>query len=90
MKNKKTLIWGAGLLLVLALGLFSFLYFNGKTRKQNLEYQDFKSIKSSDIVVFGENKQFVAIAKGGVSIKRYALSQEGHLLNKVDGEHVPS
>lgn len=90
MKNKKTLVWGAGLLLVLALGMFGFLYFNGKTRKQNLEYQDFKSIKSSDIFVFGENKQFVAIAKGGVSIKRYALSQEGHLLNKVNGEHVPS
>ena len=90
MKNKKTLIWGAGLLLVLALGLFSFLYFNRRTSNKKETYNTFKFITSSDIISFGENKQFVAMAGGWGPGKRYTVSQEGHLLDKVDGEHVPN
>ena len=90
MKNKKTLVWGAGFLLVLALGLFSFLYFNRRTLNKDETYNTFKSITSSDIISFGENKQFVAMAGGWGPGKRYTVSQEGHLLDKVDGEHVPN
>ena len=85
MKNKKTLVWGAGFLLVLALGLFSFLYFNRRTSNKDETYNTFKSITSSDIIAFGENKQFVAMAGGWGPGKRYTVSQEGHLLDKVDG-----
>ena len=89
MKNKKTLIWGAGLLLVLALGLFSFLYFNGSTQKEKKNYRTFDAITSRDIIVFGENKQFVAITRGWSAGKRYTISQEGRILDKVDGKRVP-
>lgn len=90
MKNKKTLVWGAGFLLVLALGLFSFLYFNRRTLNKDETYNTFKSITSSDIISFGENKQFVAMVGGWGPGKRYTVSQEGHLLHRVDGEYVPS
>ncbi|ENP7895646.1 hypothetical protein ACEG21_001883, partial [Campylobacter jejuni] len=53
-------------------------------------YNTFKSITASDIIAFGENKQFVAMAGGWGPGKRYTVSQEGHLLHKVDGEYVPS
>lgn len=71
-------------------GLVQFSLLQWKHTEREKTYRTFDAITSRDIIVFGENKQFVAIAKGGVSIKRYALSQEGHLLNKVDGEHVLS
>ena len=89
MKNKKTLIWGAGLLLVLALGLFSFFYLNRSAHKEKRTYRTFEAITSRDIIVFGENKQFVAITRGWSAGKRYTISQEGHILDKVDGKRVP-
>ena len=89
MKNKKTLVWGAGLLLVLALGLFSFFYLNRSAHKEKRTYRTFEAITSRDIIVFGENKQFVAITRGWSAGKRYTISQEGHILDKVDGEYIP-
>ena len=89
MKNKKTLVWGAGLLLVLALGLFSFFYLNRSAHKEKKTYRTFDAITSRDIIVFGENKQFVAITRGWSAGKRYTISQEGRILDKVDGKRVP-
>ena len=82
MKNKETLIWGAGLLLVLALGLFSFFYLNRSAHKEKKTYRTFEAITSRDIIVFGENKQFVAITRGGLQGNDIPLARRDVFLIK--------
>ena len=87
MRKKKVLVMGIGILLLIVIVAIGFLYFRGSSKTKT--YNTFQSITSNDISVFGENKQFVAMAGGWAPGKRYTISQEGHILYKVGGEYIP-
>lgn len=90
MKNKKILVRGIGLLIIIFLVVTGFLYFRGSNKKEKISYRVFDAITSNDIRVFGEKKQFVAINNGWPAGKRYTISQEGRILDKENGEKVLS
>lgn len=90
MRKKKVLVMGTSLLLLIVIVAIGFLYFRGNTKKEKISYQTFDAITSSDIKVFGNKNQFVAITKGWSAGKQYTISQEGRIVDKEDGKDVLS
>lgn len=90
MRKKKVLVMGTSLLFLIVIVAIGFLYFCGNTKKEKISYQTFDAITSSDIKVFGDKNQFVAITKGWSAGKQYTISQEGRIVDKEDGKDVLS